>query len=84
MPAKQADLNHLAKGTAVLAACIVQTLSESDRTFQDRFVKRIEKAYYELRDNGEDNLQELGMLSMTRELLTGFNLISGQGKPFLS
>jgi hypothetical protein len=46
------------------------------------------EAYYEVRDNyhgrwdGEVN-QELELLSWTRELLTGWNFVTGQGKPFL-
>lgn len=50
-PAKEADLFQAKRGTAVLAACIVQTLNESDNTFQERFLKRLSEAYYEIRDN---------------------------------
>ena len=38
------DLFHVRRGVAALAACIVQTLNESDPTFQERFVQRLEKA----------------------------------------
>ncbi len=66
--------------------CLVQPLSESDPSFQERFLKHLTDAYYEIRDNddgrweGEVN-QELELLSWTRTLLTGFDLITGQGKP---
>lgn len=79
------DLGHAKKGTAILAACIVQTLSESDPSFQARFLARLAAAYGELRDNTDGSVQnELELLSWTRELLTGFNMVSGQGKPFLA
>ena len=79
------DLHRSKRGTAVLAACIVQTLSEPDPSFQTRFLDRLKRAYYELRDEGSDDvIQEMELLSWTRELLTGFSFSEGQGKPFLS
>ena len=79
------DLDHLKKGTAVLAACVVQTLNESDPSFQTRFLERLALAYRELKDNADGEVQhELELLAWTRELLTGFNMIEGQGKPFLA
>lgn len=84
MTAQPADLSQIKSGMAVLTACVVQTLNESDRTAQERFLKRIERAYLEFRDHRPgDNQHVLEMISWTRELLTGFNLITGQGKPFL-
>ena len=81
---KTNDLHQARSATAILATCIVQTLNESDPSFQDRFLKRLAQAYSEVRDNSEgDVIQELELLSWTRELLTGFSFVSGQGKPFL-
>ncbi len=82
---KAADnLSHLKKGTAILATCIVQTLSESDLTFQRRFLERLANAYIQLKDNTEgDVTQELELLTWTRSLLTGWDPIAGQGKPYL-
>lgn len=78
------DLFHTAKGVAVLVTCVVQTLSESEPTFQERFLNRIGEAYYELRDNSEmSEVRGLELLSWTRELLTGWDRIHGQRKPFL-
>lgn len=78
------DLHRAKRGVAVLTACVVQTLNESDPSFERRFLERLTKAYYELRDSSEgDVIQELELLTWTRELLTGFNLITGQGEPFL-
>lgn len=85
LEAKKAnDLDQVKSATAILATCIVQTLNESDPSFQDRFLNRLARAYSEVRDNSKgDVIQELELLSWTRELLTGFNFVSGQGKPFL-
>lgn len=78
------DLDHAMRGTAVLAACIVQTLNESDPSFQERFLNRLAEAYTEFRDNTDGEVrQELTLLAWTRSLLTGFDFVQGQGEPFL-
>ncbi len=85
MADSSSDLRGIKQGIAMLAACIVQTMNESNPSFQERFLERLGRAYREVKDNAErDVLQEMELLSWTRELLTGFNVISGQGKPFLS
>lgn len=85
MAGQTTDLHRAKRGTAILAACIVQTLNESDPSFEERFLERLRRAYYELRDNTEgDVIQELELLSWTREYLTGFSNFTGQGQPFLA
>jgi hypothetical protein len=79
------DLQHAKHGAAILTACLVQTLNESDPSFQDRLLRRLTEAYYEVRDNSEGEVRhQLELLSWTRNLLTGWNWITGQGKPFLA
>lgn len=81
----QTDLDHAMKGTAVLAACIVQTLNESDPSFQERFLGRLGEAYTQFRDNADGPVnQELTLLAWTRTLLTGFDFVQGQADSFLS
>lgn len=81
---QQPDLGPLKKGTAILIACVVQTLRESDASFETRFLDRLGKAYRLLKDDSEGDVHhQMELLAWTRELLTGFNLITGQGKPFL-
>jgi hypothetical protein len=64
------DLFHVTRGVAVLAACVIQTLNESDPTFQKRFLKRLERAYDQIRDETEGDVrQELELLSCVRGLL---------------
>jgi hypothetical protein len=82
---KTTDLHRAKNGVAILATCIVQTLNESDPTFQDRFLDRLSRTYRELKDDTDgDVIQELELLSWTRSYLTGFDHINGQRKPFLS
>ena len=83
-PAQQSDLNQIKTATAVLVTCIVQTLNESDHTYQELFLARLGKAYDELRDDpAHGGLHALETISWVRELLTGWSFVTGQGKPFL-
>jgi hypothetical protein len=79
------DLWQLKTGAAALATCIVRTLDESDHTFEERFLKNLERAYDEIRQRHQDrDVQDVAeMLSWTRELLTGWNFATGQGDPLL-
>jgi hypothetical protein len=82
---RDTDLDHLKRGAAILAACVVQTLTESDPLFQTRFLERLERAYRELKDNMDGPVQqEMELLAWTRSLLTGFDPVGGQGAPFLN
>jgi len=84
MSALKDDLSQVKSGTAVLFACVVQTLSESDPSFKTRFLEKLSAAYRDRRDDvARSGQHELELLAWTRELLTGFNTVSGQGKPFL-
>ena len=84
MPENTTELLRAKRGIAILATCIVQTLSESDPSFKGRFLKRLERAYRELRDNTDgDVVQEMEIISWTNSYLTGWNFVRGQGKPFL-
>jgi hypothetical protein len=77
------DLFHVQTGLAALVTCVVQTLNESDPSFQQRFLDRLERAYLHFRDNSEGPVtQELELLTSTRQLLTAWNPITGQAKPF--
>lgn len=78
------QIHDTKRGVAILATCIVQTLNESDPTFQDRFVDRLGLAYREVREDDTPTLDRLELINWVRELLTGWSAVSGQGKPFLS
>jgi hypothetical protein len=78
---------QIKSGAAALATCIVRTLNESDPTFQTRFLENLDKAYHAFREGehspDRDVVLVLEMLSWTRELLTGWNMITGQSRPLL-
>jgi hypothetical protein len=80
---EKTDLSRTKRGVAALAACLVHTLNESDKTFQGRFLKNLDEVYYKFRDEGGDVIQELELFLWTREYLTGWIMITGQGKPVL-
>ncbi len=77
------DLWQLKSGTAALAVCIVRTLQKSDPDFEEQFLKNLDRAYYYFRDSDRETLHVLELLSWTRELLTGWNNVTGQGEPLL-
>jgi hypothetical protein len=79
MSDQRTDMTGVKRATAILTTCLVQTLTESDPSFQERFVKRLERAYTEIRDQAD--MDELETLSWTRQLLTGSNFTAGQAKP---
>jgi hypothetical protein len=75
------DLFHVRRGLAALITCVVQTLNESDPTFQKRFLNRLDSAYDVIRHDTEGDVrQELELLSTVREVLTGWNWTKGRGK----
>lgn len=70
-------------GAAVLAATIVETMNETDPSFRDRFLNKLEYAYRKLRDDSKnDELEGMELFNWTREALTGFSLFEGQREPF--
>lgn len=74
--------DRLKIGTAALAACLVQTLSETDPSFKARILERLERAYREIREGADgEALHELELLSWTSEMITGFSWGKGQGRP---
>jgi hypothetical protein len=85
MAEQLSDLHRAKRGMAALVTCVVQTLNETDPSFQERFLANVSKAYYKFRDDTDgDGTEELELLSWTREYLTGFSHLTGQGKPFLA
>ena len=72
-------LNQPKMGTAILAACIVRTLNESDPTFQAKFLENLGSAYSEVRDSS--SIDVLEMLAWTREILKTQNYRPGENRP---
>ena len=82
------DVMLTKRGTAKIVAALVQTINESDPTFQDRFLRRLTALRYIVRDNelgeaGNDPNIEGELLTWVRAYLTGWSMIDGQGEPLL-
>ncbi len=78
------ELHRAKQGAAALIACVVQTINESDPTFEKRFLGRLARLHAEFVGNTDGNvMQELDLFEWTREYLTGWNVVTGQGKPLL-
>lgn len=86
MPTKLDDLHLAKRAVAILVTSLVETLAETDPTIKGRFLKKMETAYYKARDDSDvpDERHTFEMLNWTRELLTGFSRITGQGEPHFS
>jgi hypothetical protein len=90
---QQDELWAVKTGAAALAVCLVRTLQKADPHFGDRFLDHLDRAYDHFQENHgrwtrrdgtpRDPQNVLEMLSWTRELLTGWNNISGQREPLL-
>lgn len=73
------DLHQAKLAAAALAACIVQTLNESDPTFEGRFLDRLGREYEKYRDNSDaDPVHVLDVIHWTGELLKGWNPVPKQ------
>ena len=78
------DLHRAKRGVAVLVACVVRTMRGSDPHAQERFLDFLGQAYAIVRDDWEgDVIQELELLTWTREYLTGESWLRGQEEPLL-
>ncbi len=67
----EAPLDQTKIGAAILVACIVRTLTESDTSFQPRFLDHLAQAYAEVRNHVEIDCLE--MLTAARELVEAGN-----------
>ena len=73
------DLHQAKLAAAALAACIVQTLNESDPTFERRFLDRLGGEYEKYRNNSDaDPVHVLDVIHWTGELLKGWDPVPKQ------
>lgn len=77
------ELWQLKSAMAAIATCIVETMNTEDPTFKDRFLGNLEKTYSKLREGERENLHMLESFNWTREFLTGWSMVSGQGHSLL-
>ena len=74
---------HNAKyGMSILVTCLVQELEAIHPGFTEKYEERLSRAYYAIRERETKAMDAMELISWTRELLTGFSMTTGQGKPF--
>jgi hypothetical protein len=80
--AKEIEIQNIKKATAILITCVVDAMTSLDVDFKNQFVKNLDQSYAKIR-NDTDDLNALELLSWTRTMVTGFDLVGGQQEPFL-
>jgi hypothetical protein len=82
---KKFEPDETRRSIAVLFGCLVEALDERDPGFRDAVTRKIDDAYAKVREPFQkgDPLYDTEIISWAREIVTGFNMSSGQGKPFL-
>jgi hypothetical protein len=61
------EIDQSKSAAAILAACIVRTLGESDPSFQARFERHLQACYRPVQERGESHTMEA--LTWAKELL---------------
>jgi hypothetical protein len=77
------SIQNVKKATAILIACVVDAMTETDPNFKDRFLANLGQSYLKIRDDTDD-LNALELLNWTRSMITGFDYVDGQKQPFLN
>ncbi|UFX41776.1 hypothetical protein HAP47_0020960 [Bradyrhizobium sp. 41S5] len=72
-------LDNVKKATAILVTCLVDALDEEAKA---RFIANLDRSYAKIRNDANDQ-NALELISWTRTMITGFDVASGQQRPFL-
>ena len=81
IPLRQDNVRQMKIALATLAASVVETLSEKDAGFQQRFLARLDKAHENYRNNSDADPQHvLEVIHWTGEMLRGWNPVPGSDK----
>ena len=84
MTATKSDLDKVKVGTAALVCCLVRTLDKANPGFQTDFMENLAEAYRHFKDDYDGDATHIfEMINWTRADITGWNPITGQGKPLL-
>ncbi|GEM_PF-2361555 len=77
------QLDSAKTGVATLITALVHTLNETDPSFQERFLKRLDQAAYSRKNSNDDpwDLDEVEVIHWAQTFITGWSRISGQGDP---
>lgn len=73
---RENELWQLKCGMAVIGACIVEALQDSDPAFKERFLEKLDTAQDNLRNSTRENEHALEALNWTRQFLAGWNIAS--------
>lgn len=76
------SLRTTKNATAVMFTVLVQVLEKRMPGIEAAFLDRLGQAYAEIK-NDSDDLNGLELMRWTQSLLSGFDLVHGQGSPFL-
>ncbi|MBP1064597.1 hypothetical protein ACVI1J_006438 [Bradyrhizobium diazoefficiens] len=80
MTKKTTELDNVKKATAIMFAALVK-LEDTAPGLNEGFVVNLDTAYTKIREDSDD-LNALETISWTRSMITGFDIVSGQTKPF--
>ena len=76
------ELDNVKKATAMMFAAIIDTLVGTDSPQAKVFDQKLDQIYHHIRDDTDD-LNALELLSWTRNMITGFSRVDGQGAPLM-
>ena len=76
------SLKTTKNATAAMFTVLVQVLEQRMPGIESAFLERLGQAYAETK-NDSDDLNGLELMRWTQSLLSGFDLVRGQGSPFL-
>jgi hypothetical protein len=76
------ELDNVKKATAMMFAALVDTVVGTDSRQAEIFLANLDKCYAKIRNESGD-LNALELLSWTRSMITGFDIIEGQGTPLM-
>jgi hypothetical protein len=75
---KPENVRQMKIAMTTLAACMAGALNETDSQFEQRFVKLLDKAFDNYRNNSDADPQHvLEVIHWTREMLSGWNPVPG-------
>jgi hypothetical protein len=76
------ELDNVKRATAMMFAALVDTIVGTDSPQAKIFVANLDKCYTKIRNESGD-LNALELLSWTRSMISGFDVIEGQGTPLM-
>ena len=80
MTKKTTERDNARTAAAIMFAALVK-LEDTAPGLNEGFVVNLDTAYTKIREDSDD-LNALETISWTRSMITGFDIVSGQTKPF--